>query len=75
MLALYIYLGICLAIFCWFMLLGVHDFLFQPETGRYESNSFKNSNFWREALWMSLPLVNLLVLFLFIYIVIVGIKK
>lgn len=68
MLALHIYLGACLGIFCWFMLLGVYDFIVQPQKNVYESNSFKNKFFWAEALWMSMPIVNLFVLGFFIWL-------
>jgi hypothetical protein len=76
MLALYIYLGICAAIFCWFMLLGIRDFLFQPTYKNiYESHSFRNRLFWREALWMSLPGVNLIVLVIFLYVIAIGYRE
>ena len=76
MLALYIYLGVCLAIFGWFMCLGIHDFLFHPSyRNEFESNSFRNKNFWRETLWLSLPIVNLFVLAVFVYIVAMGYRE
>ena len=75
MILLYIYLGFCLAIFGWYMLLGVRDFLFQPPyKNEYESFSFGNRHFWREALWYSFPVVNLFVFALFVYIVAIGYK-
>ena len=76
MLVLEIYLGICAAIFCWFMILGIYDFLFQPTyKSVYESHSFRNRLFWREALWYSLPIVNLVVLTILVYVVVIGYKK
>jgi len=68
MLALHVYLIICALIFGWFILLGIHDFMFQPVRSEYLSNSFKNSRFWVEAFWMSCPVINLVILSLFIYL-------